>query len=82
MGYFKANLLPWILRILNIAIVSAATAGAITFGAVTLNSKELFSLASSYNSDLTLRLFIIAWAANFFPLLVAYLKKSPLPIPR
>lgn len=81
MTVFCKKLLKWFWPILNLGIAAAASAGVVTFGAINLNDSKTFNLASNWNALLTLKLFCIAWAAQFFPLLLAYLKQSPLPDP-
>lgn len=81
MGYFRRKLFPWIISVLNTAMVTMCTAGATTFATGLATNSQSINLESNWNIKVTFTVFLISWAVQFFVGFGGLLQKSPIPAP-
>lgn len=73
--------LPWLVRVINIILASAAMAAIGVFSQSLVTDQQTINLKSDWNVGVTLKIFAISFLLNFALAFSAYLKQSPLPEP-
>lgn len=73
------DLFAWATHLMNIAFLSGITSLGITLSTMAVTDKEQLNLTTVYNWHLVLETFLRGWLIAAAPLVLAYVKNSPVP---
>ena len=81
MSYLRNKFIPWFFSVINIVMVTLGTSISSVLATSIVTDQQGINLKSDWNIEVTAKVLAVNWLIHFSLAFVAYLQKSPLPLP-